>query len=131
MIAIGRTDIVRQNPNPKKVKGGKEQQELGCSDVSSDVKISNIRKNILVVQCNSKQPHTSTRPNKQVEKPLQSDVMSSIEQNESKESQECQSTGEIIAERKQPELKQSKNMMDSIKSFFRFQPICKFMFIFV
>lgn len=114
MVAKGRSDLVRTKPAiEKKIKPVKKaQQELGCSDESTD---SSTDKSNVDVQ-NINKLHISTSPD------LPSNKAPSIKINESNR----QSTSENEESKtesmpRNDEGKQSKTIISSIKRLFKFQ----------
>lgn len=139
MIGQGRSDLVRakQAREPKKRTQKKEQQELGCSDDSNDdayltdLTISNKDK-LRAISKNESQSCTLDKPTVQTVTAEKEAVVEKIEAVTKVQSEERQSTSEItpvestvkeprqLAEEDTKNVNKSKNIMSSIKKFFKF-----------
>lgn len=131
MITMGRTDLVRAKPlREKKPKSAKTtQQELGCSDDLTDsfTDSEHSIKDKLSVQNPNNGKHTISTSPEIAQKPSTTLVSKSFL--DKTESENHQSTGEhkkvqtnkTEQENPQSDKQESKTIMSSIKSFFKFQ----------
>lgn len=124
MISVGRADLVRAKPlREKKPKTTvKSQQELGCSDKSTDsIEPKDTVHSIIKHSCSPEKTSHVKVPQPSGSKDLS--LNSNIKSNETSEESESQSTGDKgnneATETSEP--KQSKDLMSSIKSFFKLQ----------